>query len=156
MVVDVWHNYADETDRVLIHGTAVCYGQKGLLIVGPSGCGKSSLALRLMAFGCALISDDRVWLKAGGDRALTATAPVQVAGKIEGYGFGVLQSPYQNTANIYFAVDLSDNAEKRWQNPKFTHICGTQIPVYKISTHNDPAPILLHMLRHGYGYRKAK
>lgn len=154
MMAGVWHNYSDESDRVLLHGTAVCLGQNGLLIVGPSGSGKSTLALRLMALGCDLISDDRVWLGAQDEATLTAKAPPQIAGKIEAYGFGVLQSPHQSRAGIQFAVDLSNSVEKRWQNPKSKHICGIEIPVYSVSAHHDPAPALFHMLRHGHGYTK--
>ena len=43
-----------------LHGSAVAFGARGLLILGGSGSGKSSLALRLVQHGAALVADDRV------------------------------------------------------------------------------------------------
>ena len=48
-----------------IHASAVALDGRALLIVGPSGSGKSALALRMMAHGATLVSDDLVEIRAG-------------------------------------------------------------------------------------------
>jgi HPr kinase/phosphorylase len=63
MSYDAWRNYSDDDAALLLHGTAVSVGGRGLLMLGPSGAGKSSLAIEMLALGAQLVSDDRVWLR---------------------------------------------------------------------------------------------
>ena len=71
-----------------LHGTAVIHRESGVLILGPSGSGKSVLALALMARAtsagafCALIGDDRIFVRQAGDR-LIAWGAANMAGVIE-------------------------------------------------------------------------
>jgi HPr kinase/phosphorylase len=43
----------------ILHASCIALEGRGLLILGPSGAGKSSLAIRMMALGASLVSDDR-------------------------------------------------------------------------------------------------
>ena len=56
---------------------------------GPSGSGKSDLALRLLDRGFTLVSDDQTIVSRDGDR-LIASAPPNIAGKLEIRGIGIV------------------------------------------------------------------
>ena len=67
---------------MIVHASCVALGGRGVLILGGSGAGKSGLALQLMAYGAALVSDDRTILS-NRDGALQAAAPDTIRGRIE-------------------------------------------------------------------------
>ena len=73
-----------------IHASTVANDGRAVLITGPSGSGKSDLALRLLDRGFALVSDDQTMVKRDGDRLL-ATAPPNIAGKLEIRGIGIVE-----------------------------------------------------------------
>ena len=85
MSYDSWRTYTEDPDRLLLHGTAVTVGVRGLLILGPSGSGKSRLALKMIALGANLVSYDRVWLNKIGT-GFELQAPEQIRGRIEARG----------------------------------------------------------------------
>ena len=60
---------------MIVHASAVSLGGRGVLILGRSGAGKSGLALRLIALGAQLVSDDRVVLEPHGAAGLAARTP---------------------------------------------------------------------------------
>jgi HPr kinase/phosphorylase len=93
------------TGDVPIHATCVAIDGHGVLIKGSSGSGKSSLALQLMAFGAALISDDRTQLSVG-SQGLTVTAPSSLAGLIEVRGIGVLNADTQDFVRVCCVIDM--------------------------------------------------
>ena len=65
-----------------LHGSAVAFAGRGVLILGGAGTGKSALALALIGRGAALVADDRVEIERRGG-ALIASAPAALAGLIE-------------------------------------------------------------------------
>jgi serine kinase of HPr protein (carbohydrate metabolism regulator) len=77
----------------------------GVLLLGDSGAGKSDLALRLIAQGCLLVSDDRTELFIEGGK-LKARAPAALAGLIEVRGVGILSLSYEKAAEVTLAVQL--------------------------------------------------
>jgi HPr kinase/phosphorylase len=94
---------------LIVHGTAVAVGHNGLLILGTSGAGKSGLALRMIALGADLVSDDRVDLSRETDAAgaaLVARAPVALRGLIEARGIGLLRLEARASVRLKLAVDL--------------------------------------------------
>ena len=83
----------------------------GVLITGKSGSGKTSLALGLLEASSRsgesafLVCDDQALLQAE-DGALVAHTPKAIAGKIELYGYGIVQMDYKQSARINLVVNL--------------------------------------------------
>lgn len=112
-----------------VHAGAVALGpERGVLILGPSGAGKSALALRLMAWGACLVSDDQVRLSAE-DGALIARAPEAIRGRIEARGLGILGAQTLDAARIVLAVDLSVPEAGRLPPHRVCHLCGLAVPL---------------------------
>ncbi|MBV9330085.1 MAG: HPr kinase/phosphatase C-terminal domain-containing protein [Alphaproteobacteria bacterium] len=77
----------------------------GVLLLGPSGAGKSDLALRLVAAGAKLVSDDRTELFAKRGR-LYARAPRSLAGLLEVRGVGIVRIPRVLETLVVVALEL--------------------------------------------------
>jgi HPr kinase/phosphorylase len=118
-----------------LHGSAVAFAGRGVLIVGGSGSGKSELALRLVGRGAALVADDRVELERRG-AALIASAPAALAGLIEGRGVGLLRLPAAPEAVVTLAVDLDREPAARM--PQSVTISWLGVEVELISGRNRP------------------
>src|SRR6202020_3452762 len=94
-----------------LHATAVIHGESGVLILRQSGSGKSALALALMARAtsagafCALIGDDRVFVRKAGDR-LIAWGPANMAGGIERRVAGLVAVRHRPAATVRVARQL--------------------------------------------------
>jgi HPr kinase/phosphorylase len=91
-----------------VHGTAVLLGSDGVLIRGPSGSGKSALALQLIDRDpetTKLIADDRVILSVR-DGRLFASAPEDLAGKLEIRGQGIASVDHVPAGEVRLIVDL--------------------------------------------------
>lgn len=88
-----------------IHAGCVRLGRAGVLLLGPSGSGKSDLALRLIADGAKLVSDDRSELFLRGGK-LHARPPKALAGLLEIRGLGIVAHPHAAEAAIALAVRL--------------------------------------------------
>lgn len=119
------------TPQAAIHATAVARhgsgGWVGALLRGPSGAGKSDLALRLMATGWRLVSDDysHVW-RSGGD--LYATAPAAIAGRIEVRGMGLVAAPTRRVARVGLVVDCTRETVARMPDPERTEVGQVSLP----------------------------
>jgi serine kinase of HPr protein (carbohydrate metabolism regulator) len=104
--------------RTSLHATAVIHGESGVLILGPSGSGKSALALALMARAtgagafCALIGDDRVFVRKAGDR-LIAWGAANMAGVIERRMAGLVAVGHEPAAIVQLAVELCERG-RQW------------------------------------------
>jgi HPr kinase/phosphorylase len=96
---------AEAGNSTVLHGSAVAFGGRGILILGASGAGKSALALALIGRGAALVADDRVLVVRRGE-ALVASAPEAIANLIEARGVGLLRLPAQSETVLTLAVDL--------------------------------------------------
>ena len=113
-------------DSIPLHGSVVDWSGLGVLLLGASGAGKSSLALRLMALGADLVSDDRVLLRRCAEH-LVAEAPQPLRGLVEARGVGILRVPYSEAARIVLAVDLDQAPGARMPEPRKIALLGCHI-----------------------------
>jgi serine kinase of HPr protein (carbohydrate metabolism regulator) len=105
---------------VLVHATSVVLGQAcapfgasvegAVLLIGRSEAGKSDVALRLIAMGAKLISDDQTALSESGGR-LFAGAPPSLHGRMEIRGVGIVTVSAAPAAPVVLAVRLDETAE---------------------------------------------
>ncbi len=103
--------------RVLVHATAVALGPAGeqfgsaadaaVLLTGKPGSGKSDVALRLIALGGKLVSDDQTALLVEKGR-LVAEAPSSLHGLLEVRGVGVLRIDPAPPSPIVLVVRLDE------------------------------------------------
>lgn len=136
----------------IVHGTALAYGEKAVLIRGASGAGKSDLALRCIAMPplahipirAELISDDQVCLTLN-DAAIEASAPPSIAGKIEVRGLGIVTLPCRPRARLVLVADLVPQAEvPRFPlDPVTATYLGKEFPVVRLWAFEASAPIKL-------------
>jgi HPr kinase/phosphorylase len=117
---------SDPGESLIVHGAAVAFAGRGVLILGASGSGKSGLALRLIGLGAALVADDRVVLERRGG-ALVARAPVALAGLIEARGVGILRAPAVPEAPVALVVDLDRAPAARMPQPQTITYHGIKV-----------------------------
>lgn len=121
----------------------------GILLLGESGAGKSDTALRLMALGARLVSDDRTELFIE-DGRLAARAPKTLEGLLEIRGVGIVELPYLPWAKVDLAIELVAPAavprlpEAAWYAPPagLRNVPESRIPFLRLSlTPSLPAKI---------------
>lgn len=135
-------------ETCLVHATAVAIAGRAALILGPSGAGKSGLALRLIAGGAALVSDDQVRLTRRGV-GLVARAPAPISGMIEARGVGLLRVPVEAEAPVALAVDLSRASAARMPHREtITHL-GVEIDLISGRDLPDIDAVLIILLKDG-------
>lgn len=117
----------------------------GVLLIGKSGTGKSDLALRLIAMGAKLVSDDRSELFVWRGR-LYACAPARLAGLIELRGIAILKLPHAPRARIALVVELDREsarlpAPRRYRPPAALNLSAKAAPaVIKVAPFEASAP----------------
>jgi serine kinase of HPr protein (carbohydrate metabolism regulator) len=118
---------SEETQSVLVHATSVVLGaaarpfggpeEFAVLLFGDSGSGKSDVALRLIADGGLLISDDQTNLSAN-EKFLFAEGAANIAGQIEIRGIGIMKLDQAAKAPVALVVKLDpDAAPERLPEP---------------------------------------
>ena len=129
----------------LLHGTTVALplglipGDGGtpaaetpaVLLRGPSGSGKSDLALRLIDQGWRLVADDQTRLAAVGAN-LIASAPTELAGRMEVRGLGLLPTASLPRARLCLIVDLV-SADQIERLPEITHEKLLGVPLRRLA-----------------------
>lgn len=135
--------------RTNLHASVVALDPgRGVLIRGASGAGKSLLALRLMALGAHLVSDDRVelWVQ---DDALMASAPAQIAGRIEARGVGILRAEPLSQSRIRLIVDLDLQEAERLPTYRKDSVLGVELPLVLRVQHDHLDVAILQWLKGG-------
>ena len=122
-----------------VHASTVAKDGHAILITGPSGAGKSDLALRLLDRGFVLVSDDRTIVKREGDR-LIASAPPNIAGKLEIRGIGIVDMEAVNDMPVALMVMLTSEIERLPDDDQNRQILGVPVPVVSIDAKAASAP----------------
>lgn len=134
-----------EPSAAMLHGTTVAFDNAGALIVGPSGSGKSSLALQLLAFGAALVSDDQTSITRRGD-VLFASAPPAIAGRIEARGVGLLAVDAVHAVPLRLVIDMDTVEKDRLPPLRHCRILGVRLAlVHRVDAAHFPAAILQYL-----------
>lgn len=133
----------------ILHASCVAVEGHGLLILGPSGAGKSALAIRLIALGAELVSDDQTRVTAS-DGTLVASCPSpNIRGLVEARGIGLLRAPTVDRADLVLAVDLGQTESDRLPPFRTVTILGCALSLV-LHPQNDHFPdALMLYLRHG-------
>ena len=114
-----------------MHATSVALSGRAVLISGPSGSGKSDLALRLMDRGFKLVSDDQTLLRREGER-LVASAPPNIAGKIEIRGIGSREVGTASDVPVALLVELTSDIQRLPDDARQRPILGIELPLVSI------------------------
>jgi serine kinase of HPr protein (carbohydrate metabolism regulator) len=137
-----------------VHATAVCVGQRAILIRGASGTGKSRLALDLILAGRAgmiaatkLVGDDRVRLDTRNGRVSVSGVP-ELEGMLEIRGLGIRRCEFTAKADVALVVDLAASDAERLPPPERlkTLISGVELPRIPVAAGDNPLPLVLGFL----------
>jgi len=133
---------------MIIHGGCCALkvpgGWAGLLITGPSGSGKSDLALRLIASGWRLVSDDRTCLWASGGR-VWAKAPPPLAELVAARGVDIVRVPRREVAPVVLVAACLPPGEtpERLPDKAFTELAGVAVQQLAIAALDASTPVKL-------------
>jgi serine kinase of HPr protein (carbohydrate metabolism regulator) len=129
------HRLSAET----LHASTVATDGRAVLIAGPSGAGKSDLALRLLDRGFTLVSDDRTLVRRDGDR-LIASAPPNIAGKLEIRGIGIVDMETVDNVPIALFVELTSEIQRLPDENRERPVLGIKLPLISIDAMTASAP----------------
>ena len=114
-----------------VHASTVALEGRAVLITGLSGSGKSDLALRLLDRGFALVSDDRTIVRRDGPR-LIASAPPNIAGKLEIRGIGIVEMSHVQDIPLALLVELSGEIQRMPDENHRRPFLGVDLPLVHI------------------------
>jgi serine kinase of HPr protein (carbohydrate metabolism regulator) len=122
-----------------LHASTVASEGRAVLIAGPSGAGKSDLALRLLDRGFTLVSDDQTTIRREGDR-LIASAPPNIAGKLEIRGIGIVDMDALRDVPVALLVELTSEIQRLPDDNRERPLLGVPIPLISIDAMAASAP----------------
>ena len=122
-----------------LHASAVATEGRAVLISGPSGSGKSDLALRLLDRGFTLVSDDRTLVRKDGER-LIASAPPNIAGKLEIRGIGIVDMDVVSEVPVALFVELTSEIQRLPDENRERPVLGVRVPLISIDAMSASAP----------------
>jgi len=135
-----------------VHATCVDADGAGVLIQGPPASGKSDLALRLMDGGARLVADDRTDLDLR-DGRVVASAPHEIAGKVEVRGVGVVAVETVAETTLALVVELVGAGDmERIPAPETVDLLGVAVPRVRLFAFETSAAAKVRAaLRHAGG-----
>ena len=122
-----------------LHASTVALDGRAVVISGPSGSGKSDLALRLLDRGFMLISDDRTLVRKDGDK-LVASAPPNIAGKLEIRGIGIVDMDTVGDVPVALLVELTSDIQRLPDDNRDRPVLGVRVPLISIDAMSASAP----------------
>lgn len=134
---------------MILHASCIAIAGKALLILGPSGSGKSALALKLMAYGAGLISDDQTGLRREGGRLIAFCPSAAIRGLIEARGIGLLRSPAAIPSEVVLVVDLAQPEQDRLPPRRTISLAGCLLPLVLGAQNDHLAEGLLAWMKGG-------
>ena len=137
-----------------LHASTVAVDGRAVLLTGPSGSGKSDLALRMLDRGFTLVSDDQTIVRKEGDRLL-ASAPPNIAGKLEIRGLGIVDVERVDNIAIALIVELTNSLIERLpDDSRERPILGVKLPLVTIDalTASAPSKVALALDRMGLNF----
>jgi serine kinase of HPr protein (carbohydrate metabolism regulator) len=114
-----------------VHASTVVMDGRAVVIMGPSGAGKSDLVLRLIDRGFTLVSDDQTLVKRDGER-LIASAPPNIAGKLEIRGIGIVDMETVSDMPVALLVELTSEIQRLPDDSRERPILGVHLPLISI------------------------
>ena len=136
-------------DNITVHGSAVAWKDRGLLITGDSGSGKTALAVELIALGAGLVADDWVLVERGRAAGLVMSPPAPIAGLVELRGVGLIRLAYTDQAPLMCIVDLNREPDARLPTPQQRTLLGIHCPVIAGKGMDRLASALMAVMRAG-------
>lgn len=137
-----------------LHASCVVKDGRAVLISGRSGSGKSDLALRLIDRGAILVSDDYTIVRRLKGQ-LVATAPPNIAGKIEIRGIGLVEVETAKEAPVCLIVDLNREAERMPEDGGAVMIAGVKLPTVGLNGLEASAPLKVEAAMRQFGLKLA-
>ena len=136
-----------------VHASTVAIEGRAVLITGPSGSGKSDLALRLLDRGFTLVSDDQTVVKRDGSRLL-ASAPSNIAGKLEIRGIGIVEMESVSDIPVAMIVELTSDIQRLPDDARERPLLGVSLPLISIDamTASAPSKVALALDRMGLSF----
>ena len=103
--------------------------------------------------GFTLVSDDRTIVKREGDR-LIASAPENIAGKLEIRGIGIVDMERTEDVPVALVVELTSQIERMPDDSRERLILGMKVPFVTIDamTASAPSKVALALQRMGLSF----
>lgn len=130
---------AERLSGETLHASTVAVDGRAVLIGGPSGSGKSDLALRLLDRGFKLVSDDRTLVRRDGEK-LIASAPPNIAGKLEIRGIGIVDMETVENVPVALFVELTSDIQRLPDENRERPVLGVRVPLISIDAMSASAP----------------
>jgi serine kinase of HPr protein (carbohydrate metabolism regulator) len=97
-----------------------------------------------------LVSDDQTIVRRDGDR-LIASAPSQIAGKLEVRGIGIVEMPTQPDVPVSLIIELTGDIQRLPDDDRELRVLGVAVPLFTVDamTASAPAKVVVALDRFG-------